>query len=148
MKIKCSMRWVHINGFTDPLFCSMFLSSFSSPSLSFSIWLKSDLYLRYCIEDLITPHRVQCKLYWPISCYFYATESRLKDFHHLQKYCTAFKICYLIGQNHETICKYQVHWNTISYWELSDPLCDSVNRDLTQVRLSLSLSVLVNEITS
>ena len=35
------------------------------------------------------------------------------------KYCTAFEICYLIGQNHDTICKYKVHtkftWTMESY---------------------------------
>ena len=30
---------------------------------------------------------------------------------------------------------YKVHMNTISNGELSDPLCDSVNRGLTLVRL-------------
>ena len=32
---------------------------------------------------------------------------------------------------------YKVHMNTISNGELSDPLCDSVNRGLTLVRLLL-----------
>ena len=54
-----------------------------------------------------------------------------------KKYCIAFKI-------HNLIClieimtqyaNYMVHLNTISYGELSDPLCDSVNRGLTLVRL-------------
>ena len=31
---------------------------------------------------------------------------------------------------------YKVHMNTISNGELSDPLCDSVNRGLTLVRLT------------
>ena len=34
---------------------------------------------------------------------------------------------------------YKVHSNTISNGELSDPLCDSVNRGLTLVRLQQSL---------
>ena len=33
-------------------------------------------------------------------------------------------------------CSYKVHMNTISNGELSDPLCDSVNRGLTLVRLN------------
>ena len=37
------------------------------------IWLKSDLYLCYCIEDLITRH--YWSLYWLIYRYFYLTES-------------------------------------------------------------------------
>ena len=32
---------------------------------------------------------------------------------------------------------YKVHLNTIVFGELSDPLCDSVNRGLTLVRLSM-----------
>ena len=35
---------------------------------------------------------------------------------------------------------YKVHMNTISNGELSDPLCDSVNRGLTLVRLIFFLS--------
>ena len=58
----------------------------------------------------------------------------LNDFRHLQKYCTSFKICHLIGRNHDAICKYKVHLNTVSNGEFSDPLCDSVNRGLTLVR--------------
>ena len=54
---------------------------------------------------------------------------------HLKKYCTAFKIHYLIGRNHDAICKYKVHLNMISNVKLSDPLCNSINRDLTLVRL-------------
>ena len=46
---------------------------------------------------------------------------------------------YLIGQNHVAISKlqslYRVHWNTIRNGELSDPLCNSLNRGLTLVRL-------------
>ena len=62
-----------------------------------------------------------------------------RKFHHPQKYCNAFKLRYLIGQNHDAISKlqslYKVHLNTISNGELTDPLCDSVNRGLTLVRL-------------
>ena len=54
-------------------------------------------------------HRVQCDLYWPFNRYFYATESKLNDFCHLQKYCTEFKIRYLVGRNHDAMCKYKVH---------------------------------------
>ena len=35
---------------------------------------------------------------------------------------------------------YKVHMNTISNGELSDPLCDSVNRGLTLVRLQLNMT--------
>ena len=38
-----------------------------------------------------------------------STESRLNDICHLQKFCTAFKIRYLIGLNHDVLCKYKVH---------------------------------------
>ena len=60
-------------------------------------------------------------------------------FHRLQKYCNAFKLRYLIGPNHDAISKlqslYKVHLNTISNGEFSDPLCSSVHRGLTLVRL-------------
>ena len=53
---------------------------------------------------------------------------------HLQKYCTVFEIRYLIGWDHEAIYKlqssYKVHLNTISNGELSDSLCDNVNRQV------------------
>ena len=65
--------------------------------------------------------------------------TRKRKFYHLQKYCNAFKLRYLSGQNHDAISKlqslYKVHLNTISNEELSNPLCDSVNRGLTLVRL-------------
>ena len=65
----------------------------------------------------------------------YSEVTRKRKFHHLQKYCKAFELRYLIGQNNEAIPKlqslYKVHLNTISNGELSDPLCDIVNRDLT-----------------
>ena len=68
--------------------------------------------------------------------------TRKRKFHHLQKYCIAFKLRYLIGQNHDAISKlqglYKVHLNTISNGNLSDPLCDCVNRGLTLVRLIVS----------
>ena len=51
---------------------------------------------------------------------------------------TQFKLRYLIGQNHDAICKlqssYKVYVNTISNGEFSDPVCYSVNRDLTLIR--------------
>ena len=51
----------------------------------------------------------------------------------------AFKIRYLTCRNHDAICKlqcsYKVHLNTINNGELSDPLCDSINRGLTLGRL-------------
>ena len=52
-----------------------------------------------------------------------------------------FKLGYLIGRNHvymQRQSSYKVHLNTISNRELSDPLCDSVNRGLTLVRLAVS----------
>ena len=33
--------------------------------------------------------------------------TRKLNFHNLQKYCTAFKLHYLIGQNQNAICKLQ-----------------------------------------
>ena len=51
--------------------------------------------------------------------------TRKRKFHHLKKYCNAFKLRYLIGQSHYEISKlqslYKVHLNTISNGELSDP---------------------------
>ena len=48
----------------------------------------------------------------------------------------------LIGQTHVPISKlqsfYKVHLNMISNGELSDPLCDSVNRDFGQIVFSSS----------
>ena len=41
----------------------------------------------------------------------------------------------------QTQSSYKVHLNTICNGELSDPLCDSVHRGLTLVRLLLSQSV-------
>ena len=67
--------------------------------------------------------------------------TRKRYFHHLQKYCTAFKLRHLIDRKYDAIYKkqskymYKVHLNTIRNGELSDPICDSVNRDLTSVRL-------------
>ena len=37
------------------------------------------------------------------------SESRLNDFRHLQNYCIALKIRFLIGRNYDTIYKYKVH---------------------------------------
>ena len=58
------------------------------------------------------------------------------NFHHLQK-----SALLLIGRNHDAICKqqssYKVYLNTISDRELSDPLCDSVNKGQTLDRLHL-----------
>ena len=66
--------------------------------------------------------------------------TRKRKFQHHQKYCNALKLHYLIGQNHDAKSKlqslYKVHLNMISEGELSVPLCDSVNRGLTLVRLS------------
>ena len=102
------------------------------------IWLNSDLYLHYHIEDLITPH------YWSCSVLIILTNQLLlfcdcklaKRFCHLQKYRTAFKIRYLIGWNHDAISRYKVHtkftW-TRSVMESSDPQCDGINRGLTLV---------------
>ena len=69
-----------------------------------SIWLKLDIYWPYRIEDMITTDRVQCLLYWPINRYFYATERRLNDFVIFKNIAfIAFKVRYLIGQNHDVI---------------------------------------------
>ena len=102
---------------------------------------KSNLYLCCCIDDLITPH------YWSYSVLIILTNqivtfthlkvflkldlliwvdymlevSWKRNFHRLQKYCTAFKLSYLISQNHDTICKlqssYKVHMKRISKGE-------------------------------
>ena len=65
--------------------------------------------------------------------------TRTRKFHHIKKYCKAFKLRYLIGQNHEAISKlqnlYKVHLSMFSNGELSDPLSDSANRGLNLVRL-------------
>ena len=56
------------------------------------------------------------------------TTKQQNDLHHFKKYCTALKIRYLIGRNHDAIYKlqssYKVQLNPISNGELSDPLCD------------------------
>ena len=122
---------------------------------SVSIWLKSDLYLRYRIEVLITPHYWSCSVLiiltnkivnimrlgvsqklWPfdlsrLHAWGETFSYQQKDFHHLQKYHTAFKIRYLIGRKNDAICKLlsscKVHLNTI---------IRSSNRDLTSVILT------------
>lgn len=58
-----------------------------------------------------------------------------------------FEIRYLIDQNHDAICKtliqsqYTFHTNTISNRELSDPFCDSINRDLILLRLEVNVNL-------
>ena len=65
--------------------------------------------------------------------------TRKRKFHLLQKYCNELKSRYLIGQNQDAISKlqslYKVDLNTTSKGELSDPLCDSINRgsDFSQI---------------
>ena len=54
------------------------------------------------------------------------------------EYCTPFETRYLIGRNNDAVCKYKVHIK-FSNGELSDPLCVSVNRGLTLVRLKPDL---------
>ena len=62
--------------------------------------------------------------------------------------CTAFILryyyIYLTGRNHYAFCKlhssYKVHLNIVRKGALSDPLCDSVNRDLTLVRFDCTFS--------
>ena len=65
-------------------------------------------------------------------------EKRKRNFPHLRNNSTQFKLRYLIGENHDAICKlqssYKVYVNTISNGELSDFLCDSVNRGLNWYR--------------
>ena len=61
-----------------------------------------------------------------------ATKTEQQNFFdHLQKNCTVFRIRYLIGRNHDTICQlhssHKIHFITISNRELSDPLSNSVN---------------------
>ena len=116
------------------------------------IWLKSDLYLRYRIEDLITPHYWSCSLlviltnhtvtcihlkiseawaFWPFDLSILHGKGDTKtlhqnDFRHRQKFCTTFIIRYLIGRNPDAKCKYKFRLNTIRNGELSDPQCDSV----------------------
>ena len=52
-----------------------------------------------------------------------------------------FGILYLIVRNHDTICKYKVQVKRISNGELSDPLCYSVDKGLTLVRLSIQVQI-------
>ena len=54
--------------------------------------------------------------------------------HHLQKYCNALKLRYLIGQNHDAISKQQSLYK-VHFGKLSDHLYDSVNRDLKSVSM-------------
>ena len=65
--------------------------------------------------------------------------TRKRDFHHLQKYCTAFILrCSdwsKTWRNMHTTKLIQRSLKQISNGELSDPLCDNVNRDLTLVIL-------------
>ena len=58
-----------------------------------------------------------------------------KQFRHLQKYCTPFKVCHLIGRNHDAIYAKTKFIHSSLEYDQSDPLCDSVNRGLTLVRL-------------
>ena len=68
--------------------------------------------------------------------------SQLNNFHHLQKNPTKLQCVKntLSGwsksrRNMQIQSSYKVHLNTISNGELSDPLCDSINKGLTLVRL-------------
>ena len=65
--------------------------------------------------------------------------TRKRDFHHLQNYCTAFILrCSdwsKTWRNMHTTKLIQRSLKQISNGELSDPLCDNVNRDLTLVIL-------------
>ena len=76
--------------------------------------------------------------------------TRKRKLHHLLKNTDALKLRYLIGQNYDAISKlqnlYKVHLNTISNGELSDPLCDSLNRSLTLVRLPLTVIIRVYQV--
>ena len=54
-----------------------------------------------------------------------------KRFGHLQKYCTAIKVCNRIGRNHDVIYAKTNFNKKFTNGEFSDYLCDSVNRGLT-----------------
>ena len=103
------------------------------------MWIKSDLYLCYRTEDLITPQ------YWSCSVLFILTNQSLLlcDWKLVKwlSYCTAFQIHYLIGRNHDAICKYKVHLSTINNGELSDRLWENLNnRGLELLRRHTKLS--------
>ena len=72
--------------------------------------------------------------------YFYATE-RLNDFVSLKNNALRLKyaiwLVEIMTLYMQRQSSYKVHMNTISNGELSDPLCDSVNRGLTLVRLRI-----------
>ena len=139
---------------------------------SVSIWLKSDLYLRYRIEVLIyiTPHYWSCSVliiltnkivnsiskaltFWPFDLSrLNAWGDQQNDFHHLQKYHTAFKIRYMIGRNNDGICKLlslcKIHLNTIirfsnfdlvllSQFDISPP-SSSLNKALSVKKIGQS----------
>ena len=101
-----------------------------------SIWLKSDLYLRYRIEDLITPHYWSCwaLLYWPINSYFYATESRVNVFVIFKNTALRFKYAIWLVKIMQIQSSYKL--SSLEH-DLSDPMCDSVNRVLTLVSLGI-----------
>ena len=49
---------------------------------------------------------------WPfdlfnLSIYLMSEVTRKRNFHHLQKYCAVFKLRFLIGRDHDAICKLQ-----------------------------------------
>ena len=147
---------------------SWFDSSFRKYFWLFMHWtiqLQSGL---CCIEDLITPY------YWSCSVLIILTNQSLLLFDSKycgsfdlliwvdymsevarklnNKTTFIIKITelhYLIGRNIDTICKlqssYKVQLNTISNVELSDPLCESVNRGLTLVNLCIGYLLLTNQ---
>ena len=133
-----------------------------------TIRLKSGFCFRYCIGNLITPY------YWSCSVLIILTNQSLLLFDSKycgsfdlliwvdymsevarklnNKTTFIIKITelhYLIGRNIDTICKlqssYKVQLNTISNVELSDPICDSVNRVLTLVSLCIRYLLLTNQ---
>ena len=67
---------------------------------SLTIWLKSDLYVRYRREDLITPH------YWSCSVIIILTNQSflLCDWKYAKRFVIfKFKVRYLIRRNHDVI---------------------------------------------
>ena len=67
--------------------------------------------------------------------YFYGTESRLNDFVIFKNTALRLKYAIWLVEIMQIQSSYKVHLNTISNGELSDPLCNIVNRGLNLVRL-------------
>ena len=114
-----------------------------------SIWLKSDLHLRYRIVDLITPHYWSCSVLITLTNQI-VTLMRLKVFrklwpfdlliwvHYMPEVTRKLNLRNLRGLSHVAICKLQssskCRFSTTRNGKLWDPLCDRVKRGLTLVR--------------